>query len=81
MKCGKCGSSQMIRDVKVLDEYQYSSTTDLRLEVQADPDAMIFKERERVPVVAHVCGKCGFTELYAAEPERLWEAAQRAGRT
>jgi hypothetical protein len=56
------------------DGFEY----DLRIRVDADPDAILFKEAERCPLEARVCGKCGYTEFYATDPANLLEAWRRS---
>jgi predicted nucleic-acid-binding Zn-ribbon protein len=52
---------------------------DLKLRVDGNPSALMFKHRTYSPLNAVVCGRCGYTEFYASEPAKLAEAF-RAGR-
>jgi hypothetical protein len=42
--------------------------------VDTDPQARFFKNPSYVRLVARVCGKCGYAELYADEPSGLFSA-------
>jgi ribosomal protein L37E len=74
--CAKCGSAKMIPRVRVLDRGQ-GSPGEATLEVQRDPMALFFKEGVVSKMSAWVCGDCGYTELYASEPDALWQAYQQ----
>lgn len=69
--CPKCGSSRVMSDVRIVDG---ALEEEVRAEVHRKPDAKLFKGAVRVSLKAHVCGECGFTELYAADPAQLFEA-------
>lgn len=63
-KCPKCSCTDIIRRAKVIDRDDSSFTQDLQVAVDANPDAIIFKGREKFVVQAWVCKKCGYIELY-----------------
>ena len=71
--CPKCGSAQIL-PARVIS----GSDFDIRLRVDADPEAFLFKDAELCSIRALVCGACGFTEFYAAHPANLLEAWRRA---
>ncbi len=74
-KCSKCGSTQVINEVKVVDTYD----EDLKVQVQQRPQALLLKGTVRVPLKAQVCSTCGYTELYATDPKRVLEAHEQVG--
>lgn len=76
-KCPKCESTQVINDVQVIDLESY--VENLAVQVQAKPQARLFKGGVRVPLQAQVCGACGYTELYAKDPTRLLKAHEQVG--
>ena len=47
---------------------------DLKVRVDADPTAMVFKKSTRSDVHAWICGQCGYMELYADNPAELYNA-------
>lgn len=47
---------------------------DLKLRVDAEPAAMVFKKSARSPVHASVCSSCGYVEFYADDPKELYDA-------
>ena len=80
--CGHCGSDEVIPRVRVVDRGEGNGTYDLQVEVQLRPEAKIFKQAKRSNLYATMCGRCGFTELFADLPRTLYEAAvQVAGST
>jgi ribosomal protein S27AE len=72
-KCAKCGDSQVIPRVRVVCKVE-GSNQDIKLRVDAHPEAMVFKQAERAVLTASICGKCGFTEFFVDEPRSLYEA-------
>jgi hypothetical protein len=53
----------------------------LRVRVDAEPTAMMFKKCVRAPVHAWICGQCGYIELYADNPGELYQAFTTAQST
>jgi hypothetical protein len=45
----------------------------LSVRVEQKPDALLFKGAKDFELKAHICGECGYAELYAADPDRLWQ--------
>jgi hypothetical protein len=68
--CVKCGSAKMIPDARMLNE---GVSGEPQLVVDANPDALIFKDRLFGQIVADICGDCGHVELRAVDPARLYE--------
>jgi hypothetical protein len=54
---------------------------DLKVRVDADPTAMVFKKSTRSDVHAWICGQCGYLELYADDPADLYNAFTASGST
>lgn len=48
------------------------------LGVPRHPEAILFQQSVYQPLVARVCGRCGYTELFVRNPEHLWDAYQQA---
>jgi hypothetical protein len=71
--CPKCKSNRIV-PTRVLDRAEGG------VEVCFDekPDALFFKNRTKSGVFAQVCGSCGFIELYAFNPDVLYDAFQAA---
>ncbi|MHC1699306.1 MAG: hypothetical protein AB9919_14820 [Geobacteraceae bacterium] len=73
-QCPKCNSGKFIHNVRVIDrngEYQDMS---LSVRVERKPDALLFKGSKDFELKAFICGECGYAELYAADPDKLWQA-------
>lgn len=51
---------------------------DLKLRVDAQPSAMVFKQAARSAIHASVCSSCGYVEFYADDPQTLYDAFQAA---
>lgn len=75
--CHKCGSDKIVPDVKVLDRGDGSTTHDLKIAVDENPRAFIFKKRNYSDVKANVCVNCEYTHFFATDSILLWEAYQR----
>ena len=39
---------------------------------------MIFEDPEEADLKAWICGNCGYTEIYADDPQRLFDAHMEA---
>ncbi len=63
LTCMRCGSKDIVRDVRVVDRGEGNSKTDLKLEVYENPDALIFKGTHKARLSADVCADCGFAML------------------
>ncbi len=79
--CARCGSDQIIPDVHIKDRSQgLLDDESLTAEVYEHPGAMLFKGTQQARRIAEICGRCGYAELYAENPEELWAAYQRSRR-
>lgn len=76
-QCPQCSAQTIIPNILVSD-FVSGSTRELCLIVAEYPEALIFKNLVHSAVYAWVCGTCGYTEFYAAEPALLWETYQRS---
>lgn len=70
----------MIQRAMVVDSYQ-GGGRNLKVRVDADPTAVVFKKSVRSPIHAWICGQCGYTELYADNPGELYQAFTTAQST
>ena len=71
--CGRCGSEKIMTDLRIRDRYDAGVGQDLEVEVQGNPDAMIFKQSHREALRATVCGECGNVGLSIKNPDALWK--------
>ena len=78
-KCSKCGSTAIVPRAMVADRNQ-NMEYDLKLRVDAQPSAIMFKQAARSAVHACVCSSCGYVEFYADDPQTLYEAFLAAQR-
>lgn len=76
--CGKCGSEKVIPRVHVRDRGEGYRDDGLTAVVDENPGARLFKDPYETALRAHICGECGFVELYADNPGGLWRAHERA---
>jgi hypothetical protein len=76
--CPRCGSSDVIPNVYVLDRGHYDRPAgNLKVVVDENPNAWLFKGEVQSSLKAWVCGSCGFTELYAKDYAALLAAHQK----
>jgi formate dehydrogenase assembly factor FdhD len=73
MKCGRCGSEKVMSNLRIRDRYDAGVGQDLEVEIQGNPDALIFKQAHREALRATVCGECGNVGLSVENPEALWK--------
>ena len=71
--CAKCGSRHVVPDAELLDQGQYSDGS-LKAKYDRNPSAIFRKGRAVSRLVARVCARCGYVELYAEYPENLYDA-------
>jgi len=73
-KCPKCGSSEIMADVKVRDVAD-NGPYPLRVEVEEPEPArhsLIWMPKQAMgDIRAWICSECGFTELYTNNLEEL----------
>jgi len=62
-KCVCCGSGNLITGVKLIDKWQNGEDS-ARVSIDAVPDALVFKGRERANVHSEVCDDCGHLQLF-----------------
>jgi len=77
-KCLKCGCSERLEGIRVVTGAE--SFRDLKVEAYRNPGALVFKGAVSSVLQASICGGCGYTELYAAEPGALSDAVKEAAR-
>ncbi len=70
-QCPKCGSIKIIPNTRIRDQGQ-SSDGKLKAFVDADPEALIFKDRLYSMLLADICGECGHVELRVEQPGSLY---------
>ena len=80
--CPKCGSKDLIPNLRIVDLGQYNSENALHVKVQRRPRALMFKQTYRAKLRATICGRCGAVELSVENAAALLEAfraSQSAG--
>ncbi|MBN1568282.1 MAG: hypothetical protein JXA73_10585 [Acidobacteria bacterium] len=70
-QCPKCGSKKIIPNTRIRDQGQ-SSDGKLKAFIDADPEALIFKDRLYSMLLADICGECGHVELRVEQPDSLY---------
>jgi hypothetical protein len=68
-QCPKCESTKIIPNAMIREQ---SSDGALKIMVDANPDALIFKNREYSTLFANICGECGHVELKAEDYRKLY---------
>jgi predicted nucleic-acid-binding Zn-ribbon protein len=75
-RCPKCGSAEVIPNVYIQDRGE-GQTENLKVIVEENPHAWVFKGAVKTSLKAWICGVCGFTELYAKDPADLLTAYRK----
>lgn len=77
-RCLNCGSDKIVPNRELLDQgFSYPADSHAVM-VERNPGAFIYKDRVMSPLVAHVCGDCGYTALIATQADELYQAYQSA---
>ena len=71
MQCGRCGSGRAMPNLRIRDDVGLGQ--DLEIEVEGNPDAVLFKKAHKETLRATVCGECGNVGFSVENPKALWE--------
>jgi predicted nucleic-acid-binding Zn-ribbon protein len=71
--CAKCGSSKSMALPLLSHGYGISVLSQI-VRVLRKPNAWLNKKPFETRLVAWICGECGYTEMYAKDPQALWDA-------
>jgi len=75
-ECHDCGSKRIIEGARAVDRGHYHSEHPLKVAVDEDPLAFIFKQTAESNCTADICADCGYIGFHALSPETLWNAYQ-----
>lgn len=75
LRCAKCGSVRVIPGVRILDRYgdHGRGGSPLDVEVEGNPEALLFKDTVSGALWARICGDCGYTEMWTENHRELYE--------
>jgi len=71
LRCPRCGSGKIIPNTPIRDRNEGSNQS-LSAFVDAEPNALIFKERQYSTLLGDICGECGHVELKAQDYRSLY---------
>lgn len=78
--CALCGSSDLIRNVRVHDDgtgWGYSAREHY-VTIERKPQAVLFNDAVSSKLLATICGSCGYTVFFVDNPHELYSAYQQA---
>ncbi|MCI0395334.1 MAG: hypothetical protein L0332_12405 [Chloroflexi bacterium] len=76
--CPKCGSTEIIPNVEIRDQDAHSHRRlSVFVKVTKTTGGMPYKGSESSELQAWICGKCGYTEIYAVSFRKLREARRK----
>jgi predicted nucleic-acid-binding Zn-ribbon protein len=75
-KCLKCGSSNVIPSVPIADRSHMGELLPWVAYISEKPNTL-FSKIHFFKIRAWICGECGYTELYADEPNEVAKSYQR----
>jgi predicted nucleic-acid-binding Zn-ribbon protein len=75
--CPVCGSARIIKRARVLDTGQ-GAQRDLTVEVERNPNALLFRGASRGTLRARICGRCGYAMLFSNNIQELYDASLEA---
>ena len=73
VRCKKCGSNKLMKDLKITDFGHGNVKKNLSIYIPTT-DRAFFNKFERGTINAQVCGSCGNMELSVSNFRELWEA-------
>ena len=81
MKCLQCQSKRLVHKARTVDYIDMTIKKRLRLELDSNPDAWLFKGTEAGELNACVCADCGFVMFSMAkeDAEKLYRV-QNSGK-
>jgi ribosomal protein S27AE len=78
--CPNCDSRDIMANVHVIDRGHGNNTThELTVGMYQNPNAILLKDLYQSALRAWICGRCGYTELFAQNPQELLAIYQRTG--
>lgn len=82
MKCIQCQSERLVHDARAVDYYDLGMKRALKLELDSNPDAWVFKGTTAGELNATVCADCGFVMFSMAkhDAERLYSIQENNSR-
>ena len=82
IKCPRCGSEDIMHNLRIRDHSDaVGSAKDLEVEVQGNPNALIFKQARTAKLRATVCSGCGNVGLSVDKPKSLWATYSRQSKS
>jgi hypothetical protein len=76
--CSRCGSHEVIPNVRIVDRGDGNMRRDLQVELYENPDAFIFKGAHAGTLSASICGSCGYIEIRVSNPQELLTAYKKS---
>lgn len=69
MKCLQCQSERLVHSAKAVDYFDATMKKPLKLELDANPDAWLFKGTQAGELNASVCADCGSVTFSMAKED------------
>jgi hypothetical protein len=69
MKCLQCQSERLVHKAKAVDYFDMAMKKPLKLELDSNPDAWLFKGTQAGELNASVCADCGFVMFSMAKED------------
>lgn len=79
MKCLQCQSERLVHGARVADYIDMGVRSTLKLELDTNPEAWLFKGTEAGELRAKICADCGFVmfSLTKEDAEKLYRIEKR----
>ena len=74
MKCLQCQSERLVTEANAVDYFDMAIKRPLKLELDSNPEAWVFKGTQAGELKATVCADCGFVmfSMTKEDAERLY---------
>ena len=66
MKCTNCESTNIVYDVRAVDKTDYNEKQDLKVELEENPNAWIFKSPHEGTLKTNICVDCGYVMWFVS---------------
>jgi hypothetical protein len=78
-RCAKCNSARIIPGLHIHDmNFLGEKSHEHGVKVDADPNALVFRNTASAYLLADVCADCGHVELRVDDPGALYAAYQQS---
>ncbi len=76
--CHECGSTKIVPEVRAIDKFREGDNIMQVAFFTKKKSWYSFREKNYSLVSARVCADCGYIAFFVKDPQKLWDAYQKA---